>query len=289
MSAIELAKETLGKSWLKRDETDFNSASVAVTENALHASGLFESRTHLLDISSEHAALALAINRKDPHVTKIISVVQGKFTPNPIVLKVLADHYRRTGTDMRYEVYDPLGKLIFEQASAHETYYKPEIEVLEKIKSWNPRENFTEYTLTEPLEPQLKRAALLGMQTHFSSTSKTTYGAAVRAGNKIYFGGVHSSFDKRLNLHAEMVAAISAISDVNRKITDVAIMSNKFTDEVAHMCGCCRQFFSEIQEKNKTPITVHAFSYNGKESEKFSLSEYLPAKWYSGKKLEDRK
>lgn len=288
MGTIELAKETLAKSWLKRDTTNFNSASVAVTENNFHASGLFESRTHLLDITSEHAALALAINRKDPYVTKIVTVVDGEFNPNPLVIKILADHYRRTGTDLKYEVYDKEGNKIYSQESVKNAIYNPQKEIIETLKTWNYCDNKISLDNSKPIKQQLKKAALQGMQTHFSSNTKTKYGAAVLAGDKIYFGGVHSSYDKRLNLHAEMVAAISAINNLNRQISHVALMSNKFVQEVPHMCGCCRQFFSEIQEKTKTPIKVLTFSFDGQKEFETKLDEYLPAQWHSGKKMEDR-
>lgn len=289
MGAFQLARETLAKSWLKRDTTRFNSASVAVTKNKYHASGLFESRTHLLDVTSEHAALALAINRKDPHVTKIVTVVEGKYLPNPLVIKIIADHHRRTGTDLKYEVYDKQGKMLYRQESAKNELYNPPVEILDTIKNWNPCENSIEFDNKKPVKQQLKKAALQGMQTHFSSNTKTKYGASVLAGDKIYFGGVHSSYDRRLNLHAEMVAAISAINDLNRQISHVALVSNKFRDEVPHMCGCCRQFYSEIQEKIKKPIKVFTFSYDGSKEFEMMLDDYLPAKWHSGRKLENRK
>ncbi|MDO8660842.1 MAG: cytidine deaminase [Candidatus Woesearchaeota archaeon] len=278
---LGLLNKTLACSWLKRDKTTFNSASVAVTEFGMYYSGLFESRTHLLDVTSEHAAIAIAISNKDSHITQIISVVEGAFLPNPLVIKVLADHVRRTGTALSYLVYDKQGKALFFLPDVLQTYYHPSIEILEKIKTWTPQSNCMPLDSTKSVEKQLHAYAIQGMETHFSSDSKTLYGAAVLANGKIFFAGVHSSFDKRLNLHAEMVATLSAFAQGCKKITHVCIVSTKFVTEVPQVCGCCRQFLAEIAEKNKTPIEITSYSQNGKEF-RINLAEYLPYAFASG-------
>ncbi|PIN75678.1 hypothetical protein COV18_02415 [Candidatus Woesearchaeota archaeon CG10_big_fil_rev_8_21_14_0_10_37_12] len=278
---ISKLKLHLDRSWLKHDKTSFNSASVAVTDNTLHYSGLVESRTHLLDVTSEHAVLALATAAKDPHIKEIVSMVQGNFELSPLIIKILADHTRRTGTPIKYTVFDIDGKELFTCDNASDLYYAPKTEILEKIKTWEPRKNKTTIDQSIPIEQQLRTYAEKGMQTHFSAGTKSLYGAAVIANGKIYYSGVYSSFDKRLNLHAEMVAAISAIMDGNREITHVGLISTKFEKEPCHMCGCCRQFFSEIQQKTGKEINIVAFSMNGKNSQ-HRLSEYLPYGWHSG-------
>ena len=278
------AKTALARSWLKREKTDCNTGSVAITKDNAHASGIFESRTHLLDVTSEQSALALAVSRKDPKVSKVISVVEGEFLLNPIVVKVLGDHARRTGMPIAYEVYDTQEKRLFscKDIAAH---YNPRSDVLPQIKGWQPGQNWLLIDAKKDVLTQLKDAAVRGMETHFSAGTNSRYGAAVKVGNKIYFGGVYSSYDHRLNLHAEMVAALAAIMDGHRAIEQVAIISNKFVSEVPHMCGCCRQFFSEVQEKTGKPISIAAFSFDGKQKFEAKLNEYLPSGWSSGKAL----
>jgi len=282
-------KQQLSRSWLKRDSTSFNSSSVALTNDGKYFSGLMESRTHLLDITSEHAALAQAVSCKDAQVTEVITVVDGEFMLNPLVVKVLADHVRRTGIPVSYRVFDTSAKQLYHCDNIMNLYYTPSILVLDKIKPWQKSSNWTSLDSSRDIKDQLRECALLGMQTHFSSNTKTSYGAAVVAGDRIYFGGVYSSFDHRMNLHSEMVAALSAINDGHRDISWIGIISNKFVTDLPHMCGCCRQFFSEIQSKTGTLITVTAFSFDGSQTLDISLNEYLPAQWSSGLELEERK
>jgi len=273
-------KKYLDRSWLKRDTSECNASSVAITSTNKYYSGLAESRTHLLDISSEQAALALAVAAKDAHVTEIVSMASSKLL-NPIVLKVLADHVRRTGTPMKYVVIDMEGNEL-KSINIQDLDYNPEVAVLEKIKTWQPEPNKKLLDKTRDLKEQLKECAEKGMLTHFSSSSKSCYGAAIIVDDTIYYGGVYSSFDHRMNLHAEMVAALSAFADGKKNISWIALMSTKFVEEAPQMCGCCRQFFSEIQEKTKTPINILTFSLDGKKVFKTTLTEYLPHLWRSG-------
>ncbi len=276
---IKKAKEYLNKSWLKKEKPQYNSSSIAITENGEHASGIFESRTHLLDITSEQAATALAVSRKDPHITEMITVVEGDFTLNPLVVKFLADHARRTGTPITYKVYDKELTELFSCENIYNLYYAPRIEVLNKIAGWKPRSNWIWFDDKKNLKEQLRVGAIQGMETHFSSNTNTTYGAAVKAGDRIYYGGVYSSYDRRLGLHAEMVAVLAAIMDDKKEITHVAVISSKHTERPAQMCGCCRQFLTEIQQKTKKPIKIIACSLNGTNDFETTLDEYLPAQW----------
>ena len=92
-----------------------------------------------------------------------------------------------------------------------------------------------------------------------------------------------------MNLHAEMVCALSAIAEGNTDITAIAIVSDKFVETVPHMCGCCRQFLAEISHKNNTPIKVYCLSLDGTKNYEILLSDYLPAYWDSGKSKTDSK
>ena len=281
--------EQLSFSWLKRDTTAFNSASAAISDTGVHISGLLESRTHLLDITSEHAALALAVSRKDPKIREVISVIDGLFELNPLVVKILVDHARRSGTRISYRVLDKGGKQLYTCPDIASLYYAPPPSIVGKISTWSHQQNWMSIDYSQDLSKQLRTAAIKGMETHFSANTKTSYGAAVVAEGRVYFAGVYSSFDKRMNLHAEMVAALSAIADGHRKISHVAVISDKAVDELPHLCGCCRQFLIEIEQKTKIPINVSVFSIDGKLSFASSLTEYLPHAWDSGLPLEERK
>lgn len=278
---FEKLKKTLERSFLKRDKTSFNTSSVSITNNNKYFSGLMESRTHILDIPSEHGTIVIAISNKDPHVKQIITLVDGEFDLNPLVIKLLCDHVKRTGTNISYSVFNLEGKNIFHCEDVMNLFYKPEIKVLEKIKSWQPRNNFVHVDNSKDIDEQLRECALKGTETHFSAGTKSLYGASVLAGNKIYFGGVHSSFDKRLSLHSEMVAVLSAIMDGNDKISKIGLISTKFVEDLPTVCGCCRQFLSEIQIKLGLDINISCFSFDGKKKLNTSLNEQLPNAWHS--------
>ena len=274
-------KEALSRSWLKKEATNFNSASAAITPGSAYYSGILESKTHLLDITSESAALSLAMSHADPMVSEVITLVRGEFIPNPLVVKILADHARRTGLKIHYSVYDESMKLLFELKDASSTYYSPKTDRLERISGWKPRHNSVMLDLNRPVDEQLRECAKKGMETHFTSNTGSLYGSAVLAGNRIYFGGVYSSYEKRLNLHAEMAACIGAFADGNTAISKVAIISTKFNDSLPSVCGCCRQFLIEIQQKTGMPITLVMFTLDGSAQREVTLDDALPDAWSS--------
>lgn len=250
-----------------------------------------ESRTHLLDIPSELGALVQATIQFDPQVKEIHTLYAGKepFQVNPLMVKVLGDHARRTGTPIQYRVVDAEGTHLYEGDPAREYRYAPTPTLLDKISNWKPTLNKIPVNHAQPIQEQLHAAALQGMRSHFStSNGATEYGAAIQAGDVIYTGGVYGSFDHRLNVHAEMAAALSAMMDGNSNISRVALVSTKFTQEPCHMCGCCRQFFSEIQEKTKQTIEVFAFTLAGGAPLSISLKDYLPYAWHSGESTEKK-
>ncbi len=288
--------ECLDRSWLKDErKRGRNTASVARTTSHYHLSGLFESRTHLQDIPSEHAAVALAVARKDPRVLEVITMVEvnegNPYIPDPIVIKFLADHVRRTGAMLWYRACDRNGNELFTVPSVVGTFYNPPASPIFKIRDWTFAENKIHRDASRALEEELRAGALRGSETHFSSDTKTVYGAAVLAEDFIYFGGVYSAFDRRLGLHAEMVAALSAIADGHRRISHVALISNKFVEEAPSVCGCCRQFLSEIAEKTGQAIDIVCFPYGEEHNGKIfrtPLASHLPHPWHSGLTLEER-
>ncbi|RMD57643.1 hypothetical protein D6825_03420 [Candidatus Woesearchaeota archaeon] len=282
---IELARPYLKRSWLKRESTECNTASIAIAKNGLHASGKMESRTHLLDVTSEQAALAIATARGDPCVSEVITIAQGDWSLSILAIKIMVDHARRVGTRIAYSAYSVSGEKLFSCTDVSDLFYTPGEDIIENISSWNPEKNEKEIEIAENSTLELRAAAIRGSRFHFSSGTATKYGAAVEAEGKLYSAGAYSSYDRRLNLHAEMVAALCAIADGNKNITKVGIISNKFKKEPVQMCGCCRQFFSEIEKKTGRKITIIGFAYETDSSFETTLDKYLPGAWHSGDPL----
>ena len=282
---FEKLNKTLKRSWLVNGWA--NSSSVAVTQGSAYFSGYFESQTHLLDISSEQGAIVLAVSNKDPKIEKIITLVEKKFESSPLIVKFFIDHISRTGRNFSYRIINKQKETLFfsEDMRKLMPLYNPKEAILEKIENWKPRENKMSYNSSAPIYGQLKEAAKKGMETHFTKTSKgSLYGASVLAGDNIYFGGGYSCPDQRLGLHAEMVAALGAIMDGNREISWVGLISNKFIQRPSRVCGCCRQFLIELQQKTKIPIKIACFSYEGDNRTETNLSVCLPDFWSSLKK-----
>ncbi|MBI4043253.1 MAG: hypothetical protein HY393_00410 [Candidatus Diapherotrites archaeon] len=281
----------LKRSWLKRDSTAFNSSSVALTQTSAYYSGLWESRSHLLDVTSEQGALARAASCKDAGVRSVITLVdtQETFQPNPLVVKVLADHERRTGQSIHYQALDLQGKILYAGVPSKEFYYQPKQKILERARAWKQEKNALPVAPSTLVIEQLRNAALKGMECHFgTSNEETRYGAGVRADDTIYFAGVYSSFDHRLNVHAEMSATLSAVMDGHQDISWVGIVSTKFKDVPVRPCGCCLQFLSEIQQKTGKEISIAAFASDTNAYEVSTLQEYLPLTWHSGESLEEK-
>lgn len=265
----------LSRSWLKKPGEP-NTASIAITPSGKYAAGIFQSRTHLLDVTSEHNALAQALSCKDPHVAHVVTLAPNQEPLNPLVIKILADHARRTGTPIHYTLCDDQGT-VCETHSTDEFSYQPKPALL-SFPDWTAEAN--KQPARDDIDAQLFALAKQGMETHFTSNTGTRYGAAVLAGDTIYYAGVYSSFDRRLNLHAEMSAALSAINDGNTAIVRVALVSSKFKTIPVPMCGCCRQFFAEIENATGQPITITFFALDGT-SQTLSLSDALPWRWQS--------
>ncbi len=270
----------LKRSFLKGEKTKFNSSSVAITDEGYYYGGLIESKTNLLHMTSEQVSILNAVSCKDVGIKKIITIVDGEYVTDLIAIKIMLDYERRTGINISYEVFDIDGNKIYFCNNLSSAYhYNPEMKILEKTSLWKPSQNFIEVDSKKNIDDQMKEYAMIGTETHFNSDSGTLYGASALAGNKIYFGGVYSSFDKRLNVHSEMTAAILAIMDGNLEISKICLVSDKFVDKAPHMCGCCRQFFSEVQKKLGKKIEFISFSYDGLDKFNIMIDEYLPNVW----------
>tara|TARA_Y100000310_G_C20629128_1_gene787619 strand:- start:717 stop:1550 length:834 start_codon:yes stop_codon:yes gene_type:complete len=260
---LPLLQKGLERSFVNKEKTGFRTSSIAIASKE-YLGVAFDSQTHLLYVPPEQASLAIAVANKDPFVHTIITLFEGEYEVNPLISKILNDHMKRTGKTIHYYVFNNQGEVL------HEEITETKVELLEKCKEWEVTSNVSS---SENLLEEAKK----GAETHFTSSSTSLYGAVVLA-NKTYYAGVYSAFDRRLGLHAEMVAVLSALAAGDKNIKRVAVVSTKFKEEPTHCCGCCRQFLAEIQKETNVPIEINAFSWNGKE-ETLLLDEYLPHSW----------
>jgi cytidine deaminase len=265
----------LERSWNVKPEANTNSASLARTTNGIYYSGKMRSHTHLLTIPSELGALVQATSHLDASVHEIITLTQDKhFLLNGE--SIISNHASRTHLPIRYRVYTLDGKKILDKTIPP----APNTNSLAFLKKWTKGVPWRDVSMSISLEKQLAECARQGMNAHFGvSDGFSRYGACIRAGNKLYWSGVYSNPDERIGLHAEMSATILAMMDENTKIEDVAIISDKFVDRPAAMCGACRQFLMEIQQKNENEIKVFAYALNSETPTITTLNELLPGSW----------
>lgn len=265
----------LERSWNVKEGARANNASLARTPNGTYYSGKMRSNTHLFTIPSELGALVQATSHTDAKVNEIITLTEGKhFALNGE--SIISSHISRTQIPIRYRVYSQDGKNILDKTITP----VPNAQPITFWKKWTKGTPSCEVNESISLEKQLAEGARRGMSAHFgTSDSFSRYGACIRAGNKLYWSGVYSNPDERAGLHAEMSAAMVAIMDGNTEIEDVAIISDKFVDRPATVCGACRQFLMDIQEKNQNKITVFAYALNSEIPTITTLNELLPGSW----------
>lgn len=248
-----------------------------------------DSDTNLLNITSEQAVVALAAAHQDYALKEIVTLTEKSagFIPNPISVKTMTDFCVRTGADIKYWAVDLSGQELFSASRVTELipFYRPAPDILSKTKGASPSEARVLADPEAPIEGQLKKCALVGLSRCFTTEdSASGYGAAVLTEDGIiYYSGQYSSFDKRTNLHAEMAAVLLALMDGRTKITAVGVASSKYKDTPCEICGCCRQFLSEISAKQGQEIDCYCFATESEKYEKHSLKDLLPNQWSSKK------
>lgn len=265
-----------------------NSVSAACSEIGTYIAGKVESDTNLLDISSEHAALLKAVQRQDFSISEVVTLTDSDEAEiSPLTLKILADFTRRTGKPLGYKVVDHNGKILFRTNDVKKKIdfymWKDQDAVLFELK--NPVSNWVHSKLKGDVKKDLKKNALKGLRLAFPTyKGASCYGASVATKTgKIYFGGQYSSYEKRLNIHAEMSAVLAALMNGDTGITDLALVSDKFTEEPCEVCGCCRQFLFELSQKFNWDLTIYCFAKNTPAVNIYTLKELLPHSWSSKK------
>jgi cytidine deaminase len=294
-------KKSLELAVVKKPDS-FRSSSIAFSKSGeVYSAGNIESDTHLLNISSEQATLALSTANNDYGVYKIQSLYE---KPNknavlsPIIAKIIIDHQIRTDQKIEYEIFDSESKNIFQTKDLTKNlpFYNPENVPLQIVnKKISSSKNKTAFPKKGNFEKNLKEFSLKGLLRNFPTyDSASGYGSAVFCKDgSVYFAGQYSSFDHRMNIHSEMNAIISALMDRNntkstngvtnttniKEITHIGIVSTKFPNTPCNSCGCCRQFISEINAKFNLNIEIICFAKKTEQFEKHFIKDYLPNAW----------
>ncbi|MGI9027474.1 MAG: hypothetical protein ACR2FM_01360 [Candidatus Saccharimonadales bacterium] len=270
---------------LKKDAP--RTATTAYSVSGKHyLAGYVESDTHLLYTSSEQVALMLATQSSDYQINRLVTI-QESIDPaelvSPITLKIIVDFARRTGQPIAYTVLDTSGVEVFHADDVNTilSFYAPVTHVLGKVTDAVITTNKTKAVGDKP--KQLKEQALKGVARSFPTyDSASGYGAAViTADGSMYHSGQYSSFEHRTNVHSEMGAVIAAIMNGQTQITDIGLVSTKYTDKPCQMCGSCRQFLAEMSTRFNLDLDIHLFAFSSNQHESHKLDSYLPKSWTS--------
>lgn len=120
---------------------------------------------------------------------------------------------------------------------------------------------------------KLIAAARQARQKAYAPYSNYQVGAAVLAkSGKIYAGGNVENAAYPNGLCAERVAIFKAISEGERELVALAVV----TSNLGSPCGACRQVFSEFAQDEAIIILANA---RGNRQMKFTLKEILPARF----------
>jgi len=274
------------------ENTTPSSGSVALSQSGAHyPAGTVGSKTHLLTIPSELAALARATHANDVLIEQMHTVVADPEEPvSPLVLKVLADHATRTGIPIRYTIRDLSGTILFavdDARTAIPFYHQPGavLASIEKRAVGSAKEVLEKAPGTS-LEMQLRQRALLGRERNFPTRDGASrYGAALlTASGVIYYGGQYSTFEHRLGVHAEMGVLLNALMDGVRDITHLGVVSSKFVDTPCSLCGCCRQFIAELSRAYGFSPLLHLFASGNDRFTSHTIEDFLPLQWSNEKR-----
>lgn len=293
-SCLKELNEALFLSITKTSGENFRSSSVAVSESGKnYFAGKVESDTHLLDFPSEQVALMMSVQQKDYGVSRVITLVESKTERenkvSPLVIKILIDHSIRTGKDMGYKVIDNIGNEIFSTKNVRDLipFYRPDAVLLKRVSEAEVSPNFISTTYEETAVPSvLKTHAILGLGRDFPrAETGSSYGTSILTGNgKVFFSGQYSGFEKRLGIHSEMSAFLSAVMHGEKNIVALGLVSTKYENTPCEMCGCCRQFLAEMIEKfSLQKMKFYCFAKTADNYKTYSIGELLPNQWSSKK------
>ncbi len=273
-------------------DTKPRQSSIAISaNNHIYPGANVDSQNHILTIPSELSALLVATSNNDASIKKVYTFSEDPETSVyllPLVLKILIDHYRRTGEIIAYELYDQSRTLFSTlDVSTVFPFYTPTAKPIFSYPAAHVSPN--EYLPSSPksVEENLFEAAKLGLHRAFTTSSHATaYGAAVLTKtNRIFFSGQYSSFDHRANVHAEMSAIINAFMAGEKEIVAIGVLSNKHLQMPCDMCGICRQFAIEMANLINENPQIYTFALENRDCKKYSLASYLPSYWKNYEKI----
>ena len=116
-------------------------------------------------------------------------------------------------------------------------------------------------------------AARRARKNAYAPYSNYPVGAAVLAGSgKIYTGCNIENAAYPSGLCAERVAIFKAVSEGERKLVALAVV----TSNLGSPCGACRQVFSEFADDEAIIVLANT---RGNRQMKFTLKEILPARF----------
>jgi cytidine deaminase len=120
---------------------------------------------------------------------------------------------------------------------------------------------------------KLITAARHARKNAYAPYSNYPVGAAVLAGSgKIYTGCNIENAAYPSGLCAERVAIFKAVSEGERKLVALAVV----TSNLGSPCGACRQVFSEFADDEAIIVLANT---RGNRQMKFTLKEILPARF----------
>lgn len=291
-SALGALQRGLRFSVIKKSRKDGggNFSSLALSESGKRFIGsTFHSDTNLLDIPSEQAALMRSTHVGDYEVTEVITLSEsGSAVVSPLILKIIADHSYRTGKKISYKIVNKKGDILYKTQDVRKSlsFYKPARLILPRPVTKEVGGHVSVKNAQNNTPKLLKEYATKGVLNNFPTyPSASGYGAALLTTTGIlYFGGQYSSPEKRSGLHAEMAVVINALMDGVTDIKALGVVSTKHRDKPCEICGCCRQFLSEIfAKKDMKKVAIYCFAKDTKEVRRYTIDNLLPNLWDSKK------
>jgi cytidine deaminase len=289
---LERLRQGLELCVTKKIGTERGSSIAYSKSGKSYIGALVESDSHLLHIAPEQTALCLAVQQHDYGIERVVTMSENtkqNEAVSPIIIKILIDYARRTGTTIEYSVLNTTGEVYFKTADVRSIvpFYSPAPAILERVKANPPIEENTAHIdlSSSNLHTLLKEYAVRGLDHAFPTyDSASGYATAVATKNgKVYFSGQYSSFEKRTGIHSETAAIIAALMDKNRDITHLALVSTKYKKDPCAVCGICRQFLFEISSQFNLDIKIFCFALENDLFHKYSIDTYLPNAWSSKK------
>ena len=261
--------------------------SVAISQSSTYYAGSVASDTHLLDIPSEQLALTSASHNNDFKIEGVLTLSEESApVVSPIVLKIIADHATRIGRPIGYCLLNEEREVVFQTEDVNSVlpFYASPLAPLTVINDRRLSPSPVPFKGSDELF-LLKRHTLEGIKRNFpTSDSASGYGAAVLTeGGMVYFGGQYSSPDKRLGVHAEMGVISRALMEEGARIKAIGVASSKYEEEPCQMCGCCRQFLSEVCERYSIDPTIFCFAASTDAVAIYKIKDLLPNRWTSKK------